>query len=432
MTAGDPSALDGVEALPERVRLFHIGPPKTGTSNLQATAAVNRERLLDAGVLYPGSGISQRSAVASMLGRAVTFEHPKGVEVRQPPSPKRWNAMMAEIEADHERRIWFGHEYAAGAAPDQVKQFVDSIGPRIHVLVTLRSFTRMMPSVWQQYNKAGNRASFDPYAKKVLSMDAEARAKAQFHLRHDHGALVRRWADAVGPENMTVVILDPHDHRFAFHAFEHLLGLEEGFLAEARPEHRGVNRSMSMAEIELLRQLNRAIREQDVRWEDYEYLLTVGGYTRMLVHRRPGESEPPLEFTPESAELANQHAERIVGELQQTGVRLIGNVEHLLEPARVRPEGTPPHTEITEVPIDAAVQLVLGTFAAATGLNSEFEPIERGSTSWNFMTRSRIQSLPTEELQRELKRRNPGGVRQYWRRLTGAVRRRVRGIVSRA
>lgn len=431
MTSSDSNVLDGLEALPERVRMFHIGPPKTGTSNLQATAAANRQRLFDAGVLYPGAGVSQRSAVASLLGRAVTFEHPKGAEVREAPSAKRWNAMMEEIEAEENRRIWFGHEYAAGATPEQVRQFVDEIGPRIHVVLTLRSFTRMMPSVWQQYNKAGNRASFDPYAKKVLSMDAEARAHAMFHRRHDHGALVRRWAEAVGTENMTVVILDPHDHAFAFHAFEHLLGLEPGFLADARPEHRGLNRSMSMAEIELLRQLNRAIREQDVRWEDYEYLLTVGGYNRMLAHRRPGPSEAPLDFTPEAAALADAHAARIVGELQETGVRLIGNVEHLLEPARVRPEGTPPHTEITEVPIDAAVQLVLGTFAAATGRNPEFEPIDRSSTSWTFMTRSRIQSLPTEELQRELKRRNPGRP-SFWRRLTGAIRRRVRGNASRA
>jgi hypothetical protein len=397
--------LDDVAVLPERVRLFHIGPPKTGTSNLQATAALNRERLLAAGVRYPGAGLTQRSAIASVLGRSVTFEGSSAEERGNPPQATHWQRLMSEIQADTQNRIWFGHEYAAGADSRQVQHFADDIGSRVHVLVTLRSFTRMLPSVWQQYNKAGNRGAFDPYARKVLSMDAEQRAAAPFHRRHDHAALVRRWADVVGPENMTVVILDPHDHAFAFHAVERLLGLERGFLADAESPSSGLNRGMSTAEIEFLRRINKKLRSENLRWADYEYLLAMGAFERLLTHRRPGATESMLTLLPRDAELAEANAARIVDELQHSGVRLVGDVANLLEPAKVRTDPAMNHTKVTSVPLDLAVEAVMGAVATATGCTAEFEPIERGHLMWPARSRSQLYRLPTKVLLRELARR---------------------------
>ena len=56
-------------ALPEGTRLPHIGPPKTGTSSLQAAFHQNRPATLDQGVRYAGSSRHSGSAVLAVTGR---------------------------------------------------------------------------------------------------------------------------------------------------------------------------------------------------------------------------------------------------------------------------------------------------------------------------------------------------------------------------
>jgi hypothetical protein len=66
-------------------------------------------------------------------------------------------------------------------------------------------------------------------------------------------------AEAVGPERVTVVVLDRADHGFAFRAFAGLLDLPSGLLAAA-PVPAGTNRSLGVPEVELLRRLNQSTR----------------------------------------------------------------------------------------------------------------------------------------------------------------------------
>src|SRR5690242_3391262 len=120
-----------IPALPERTRLFHIGIPKSGTTALQMAASAGRDELFRQGVLYPGAGISQRSAVLSFMGRRWGW-HEDGV-----PETRYWDRVMAEIEQDTTRRVLFGHEFASEAKKRKAAEFVDAIGERCHILITL-------------------------------------------------------------------------------------------------------------------------------------------------------------------------------------------------------------------------------------------------------------------------------------------------------
>ena len=289
MTSEDATGPDPreplAEALPPEVRLFHIGPAKTGTTSLQAAAAATRREQLAHGVLYPGQARSQRAAVAAFLGRSVQYNRARDHESGPPPSLEAWDDLMAEVSANPHLRAWFGHEYAAAASPSQVAEFAAAIGPELHVVLTLRSFTRMLPSIWQESNKAGNTGSFDGFVKRMLTVPPEERGRVPFHLRHDHGGLVRRWADVVGIGNVTVVVADDHDHSFTVRAFEDLLGLPRGLMATVEIPPRTLNRTMSVPEIELVRQINKELRKSGLPWSDYEQLMVKGGLTRMLSHR---------------------------------------------------------------------------------------------------------------------------------------------------
>ncbi len=200
---------------------------------------------------------------------------------------------MAEIAADHDHRIWFGHEYASGARPEQVAAFAEALGPRLHVVLTLRSLTRMLPSIWQEFNKSGNTGSFDGFVKRMFLVPEGGRDDVLFHIRHNHAGLVRRWAAVVGIENVTVVVADPSDHSFIKHAFEDLLDLPRDLIATAAIPPRASNRTMSAPEIELVRQINQELRRQGLPWRDYDALMLRGGVSRMLTERRsrPGRTE---------------------------------------------------------------------------------------------------------------------------------------------
>ncbi len=403
-TSGDRPVV--VEALPARARLFHIGPPKTGTTSLQAAAAVRRAELLENGVRYPGKATSQRRAIAAFTGRHVGYiGKASGSEVR---ARLAWDDLMAEIKADTERRIWFGHEFAAGASAAQVADFAAELGPRLHVVITLRSFTRMLPSIWQENNKAGNSISFDDYVKRVLTMPLEKRAGSGFHVRHDHAELVRRWAGVLGPTNVSVVVADPRDHLFIKHAFEDMLALPEGLLAGATVPPGASNRTMSTPEIEFVRQVNLELRRVGLPWTEYQDLVLRGGVARMLSHRTPPPDEPRLRLSPWAAAQAEDFQRQIVDGILASGVRVVGDVHRLLEPAQVRSSERENHLGIEGVPLDVAVQAALGIIAAATGHDPDFEPLPPPS---RVTLRRRLQRLASTV-----------GVRSHVGRLTRSAR----------
>jgi hypothetical protein len=349
--------------LPPRVRLFHIGPPKTASTALQNTAAAHRAELLEHGVRYPGRGKSQRAAVAAFLGRRIGYGGAAHEPGSIPPDRGAWDALLTEIDGEGQRRIWFGHEYAAGADDATATRFVQALGPRTHVVITLRDYGSMLPSIWQEYNKAGNTGIFDDWLRRVLATPRPDDLAATFHRRHDHGALVRRWAAAAGAENVTVVVIDPADHGLVFAAFEAMLGLPAGLLGGGEGAY--ANRSMSVPELELLRRLNQVVRDAGVEWRDYQRLVVRGAARRMLSARRPAADEQRLALPAWAVEPVLAEAARHAEEIRASGVRVVGDLESLARRPRVRGEQEPAHQDVATVPIQAAVEALAGLLAAA-------------------------------------------------------------------
>jgi hypothetical protein len=366
------TGFDSVDLLlPPQARLFHIGPPKTASTALQAAAAARRDTLLTHGVRYPGSTQSHRAAIAGFLGRPIGWVGAPGKDSIAP-DRAAWTKLLSEIEADRSRRIWFGHEYAAGANDQQAAELVEDIGPRIHVVVTLRDYGSMLPSIWQEYNKAGNTGTFDAWVKRVLTYPRTQETIDRIHVRHDQGALVRRWADLVGPDNLTVIVLDPADHTRVYRAFEAMLGLPAGLLQAG--DHPGMtNRSLSVPEIELFRHLNGVSRAAGVKWPDYQRYIAEGAALRMLQQRSPHEGEQKLLLPTWAGEPVLQEEERHVREIAESGVRVVGALEGLAKPPRVRESDDEQHSTTTTVPLDAAVEALAGLLSAATNRGWNFQ-----------------------------------------------------------
>lgn len=339
--------LPGALELPERSRLFHIGLMKTGTTSLQNAAAALRPELLAAGVRYPGRSTNHRSAVNDFMGHSWGWG--------RSPIVGSWDKLKAEIDADTEHRIWIGHEFGANADDATAARWRDELGERAHVVVTLRNYASLLPSVWQQTTKEGDRWPFETWLTGVLADEAGDDLRP-FKARHDQGEVVTRWANAFGPENVTVVVVDKATPDLLFDAFEAMLGLDPGLLSTAPLDGKSSNRGMSVEESELLRVLNLTLRDE-LTWLEYCTWLRDAASTALLRHRAPGDHDTRLVLPTWAADAAQAHSERFVKQIAASGVRVVGDLDRLAVPV---PSVDDPAMGADVVPIDAAAEALLG------------------------------------------------------------------------
>lgn len=340
--------------LPERTKLFHVGPPKTGTTALQQAAAARRPALLANGVRYPGTGVDHGMAVAAFMGQRWGWEGTGGAV----PPMSRWLDLAAELRADRGNRILFGHEYAAKADVATIGRFADELGDDLHVVLTLRPFAAMLPSTWQESLKLGGVQPFEPWLRRVLERPG---ASGVDHPARNQGLLVSRWASVVGADRVTVVALDRSRPAFLFTAFEGLLGLPEGLLT-AGADARSGNRGLTRPESEFLLQLNRAVRDDGIRWEDYADYVGDAAIGSVVRDRVPPPEEERLTLPAWAADRANELSAGFVGTIRDSGVRVVGDLDALAAPAQGTAVGGAPGA----VPVDVAVASVRSAIATAT------------------------------------------------------------------
>lgn len=351
-----------VAPLPERARLFHVGIPKSGTTSLQTAASSSRTELYENGVLYPGKMFNHRLAVLSFMGRRWGWSNDAV------PDRRNWDELMVEIEAETQRRVWFGHEFASESDGEMAKRFVDAIGDRCHIAVTLRSPGEILPSAWQQYVKAGISRPFDSWLEAVLADPPNRKVTKGFHDRNDQAGVVQRWADAAGADRVTVVVLNKQQPELLYGAFEQLLDLPHDLLASHAVGGSSSNRGLTLEEVELFRALNAVIRPHQVRWKDYERVVRRGAHRRIMETRRSDEDKPALPpwAVKRAAELGAGYAEAIAS----TGVQVIGDLQKLAEEV---PERQYEESQPSVIPVELAAEAMAGMLSAASFRGATFD-----------------------------------------------------------
>jgi hypothetical protein len=342
--------------LAEGTRLLHIGPHKTGTTTVQGAFYLARERLAARGVFYPGKG---RQPLASVL--AVTGQPPLLGE----PVPKieYWNSLAGKIREAGSQRVVLSSEFFDEADDATACRVVEDLGgrPLVHVVVTLRPLASIIPSQWQQYLQNGYCFSYPEWLEGILSEPPRTPTPG-FWRRHRHDTLIARWAAAADVPNLTVIVMDESAPLMVLRTFESMLGLPGGFL---EPQEGAVNRSLTLAEVELVRLLNEEFKRQG--WPDHMYprFMRDGAVARMKAARRPSPDEQKI-VTPawalkRAAEIGAEMAENI----SALGVRVIGDISALgaippgMAAAAAEPGRVPP-----PIPVEAAVQAITGAFIA--------------------------------------------------------------------
>jgi len=328
------------------------------------------------------------------------------------------------MERSSERRIVFSSEFFADAEPDAIRRIVDDVGPdRIHVAASLRPLARIVASQWQQYVQSGMRISFDEWLDAMLRKPP-GKLTPTFWRRHRHDRLVERWAEVVGPERMTVVVIDERDHDQVLRVFEGLVGLRTGTLVADRDL---ANRSMTLAEIEAVRAFNIAFKGDGLGNALHHRVIHTGAATFMK-RREPGPDEPRIETPQWALDRAGEIAREMVDAIAASGVHVIGDLESLAVVPRSGLAGD--HQPEVCVPPEIAASMAMGVLVVsglARGSGSPDGPAGTPFGRRRWVEPPELARLPTYHLAGALGGRTVDAVT----RRISRVRRRIGRLRSR-
>jgi hypothetical protein len=341
--------------LPPASRLVHIGPHKTGTTSVQHAFHVNREALRRHRVHYTGPSEQPLLAALAVAGGG-------GMKGDRPPRPEDWTELLDEVRAAGDQRVVVSSEFLCYADDAAARRVVTEIpGGPVHVVVTLRSVAKIAPSQWQQYVQNGLRVPYTEWLDGMFRRPPYDQPTPSFWRRHAHGDLVRRWAEAVGPENLTVVVADESDPAMLLRTFEAFVGLPAGVLELG---DNAANRSLARGEIELVRFLNESFYKHgwSEPWtaEAHARIIRRGVVRHMKTGRRPAPDEARLVMPDWAVEKAAEADARTVESIKSSGVRVIGNLDSLTQ---VRPGRSGEEERPILIPADAAALAVLGAMS---------------------------------------------------------------------
>ncbi|MFT4085086.1 MAG: hypothetical protein QM638_21100 [Nocardioides sp.] len=309
--------------LPANVRLVHIGPHKTGTTALQHAMDARREEMHDQGAHYLGRTVQAYRQAVGLIGHRGRRGGPRA-------DPKAWTDLVAECAAYDDYRVVASSESFANADHEAILRLRDDLGPdRLHVVRMVRRYDKLLPSQWQQRLVNGSPATFEPWLRELTEDPDHG-----FWRRHGFGRLTESWARVVGPENLTVVVVNEGDRTWLSSVFESFLGLRDRTLQVA---DRSANRSLTSDEAEVLRLVNASFRNNG--WSDraqYRYLRYGVSDTMRELPRDPAAQTPrlPLEYV----ERCLEWTARDVDELTSLGVRIVGDLGWLEPPIEPRPQ----------------------------------------------------------------------------------------------
>ncbi|MEV6111378.1 hypothetical protein AB0L59_02405 [Streptomyces sp. NPDC052109] len=344
--------------LPPGTRLLHIGPHKTGTTAIQGALFAAKHRMGEYGVAFPAHTRHPMEAALAACARPAMMGDPV-------PTDRHWGRLLQQVAATVGRTSVISSEFFADAEGDgTIARIVDQLGgDRVHVLVTLRPLVKIMPSQWQQYVQNGLRMGYADWLEHMLRKPPYERPNPSFWHRHRHDRLVERWARAVGAERLTVVVVDDRDRAGLPRAFEALLGLPENLL---QPVPDTANRSLTLAETEMLRNLNVEFRANGLPDELYSRLVRGGAVLHMKNACAPEPGDVKI-VTPRwavraAAEIAAESAARIAA----LGVRVLGDPA-LLSAVPEQPEPRPAEPRIAPEVAARALYGALAAVASAPG-----------------------------------------------------------------
>lgn len=307
-------------------RVFlHIGEPKCGTTYLQQILWRNQATLAAQGVVLPGRVQWDFFRAAQDLRGA-----PQDLDDPATSWKGEWDALVARTRAA-EGTVVISHEMFCAADADQAERAVRSLAPaEVHIVLTVRDFGSLLPAEWQETVKHRNINSFIPWLNGLIERSEAGPGRHRWFWRaHDTLAILDRWTRTLPLERVHVITVPPRrpDPDLLWRRFASVIGAAPESV-DTRVPH--PNESLGVAEVEMLRKLNAALRPHGVPQWFYTARVKDHLAHQTLAHRPRG---PRLQLPPRHYGWALARSEEVIAALKESGYDLVGDLDEL-RPAR--------------------------------------------------------------------------------------------------
>jgi hypothetical protein len=358
---------------------LHIGAMKTGTTFLQRLMRRHRVDLDGVGVLFPGRTWREQSyGVREILDR--TLDDP--VLTRR--CRGAWARVSEEMLAYDGRSAVLSMEFLSQATPDQVQRVVDTFaarGAEVHVVLTVRDTTRMLPAHWQTLCRTGGRVSWPDFLHSARTLaawrPASGKGAESFAKAQDVPATLQRWCQVVSPEKVHVVTVPPSstDPLLLWKRFASVIGVDPTVCWRVPGRS---NPSLGHPSAELMRLIN--VELGPVRISDSSPVLK--HYLAKEVLARRADHEHPIGLDRAGLRFAARWNRRTVRAIEARQVHLVGDLTDL--PTRVTPEARAGRVRRLRNPTTA--ELLAAAVTAHDGLRQWLEdrggpPVPSGKAS---------------------------------------------------
>lgn len=303
--------------------VLHIGAAKTGTTYVQGVLRDHRDVLASRGVLFPGHyAEAHYEAVQDLRDVSIGGQ----IGGRQDEAVRgRWQRLVAQARGWSGDTAVISHELLGGSSDDAVARAAGSFeGLELHVVLTARDLGRQVPAMWQEYVKNHGTVPFDAYVRRIVREPRRSRVAHLFWRQQHVAEIAERWCRHLPGERVHVVTVPPvgAPPTLLWERFASVAGIDtEGIVAEQ--EH--TNRSLSYAEAELLRRVNRSLGER-LEWPAYERTVKRWFAEEMLAGSGHGRAATvPLEHR----SWFEQRQADISSTLLRLGVDVVGDLDDL-------------------------------------------------------------------------------------------------------
>jgi hypothetical protein len=347
--------------------------------------------LRDQGVIYPGRLNHELNAATAVANGRVD----PGYNLKL--ATDQWFDMVQEIRSSDGRTGVLSSEFYSETPADRIGWLMEQLGPNATVVITLRPLGKILTSQWQQYMQNRMVISWEDWLQAILAEPEPGKVTPSFWLRHRHDLLVRRWLDVVGPERLTVIAVNDTDPAFVLRSFEQLLGVAAGTLT---PQDLRANRSLSVEEVELVRQFNQLCRSVDIGAVDYTPLIRYGAL-RYLQNQPIAAGSHRIRMPEWAIERAAELSRMMINDIVASGVKIIGPIAELSDPTRMPTPGDNP--PVTDVTVELAADLAAGVIDSVDRYRTTRRPDPAKAPLLAAITR-RYQTAEAARTKEELER----------------------------
>lgn len=300
---------------------LHVGLPKTGTKYLQQTMQEST-----------GTLAAHRFALVPRTRAQSTdlFRVARGDTAADESTTYTLDDYAAALGRTDQTRVLTSDERLASLSREQAEVLISAAGEGrpVHLVVTIRAFSRALPSAWQQDVKVGKTRDLETYAT-YLKDDWDNDRVAGFWAGRDLPDLLARWARTIPADRIHVctVPVAQDSPTALLDRFGAALGLPaEDLRAPGEP----VNTSLGLAQTEVLRRVNELLPEEMTRRTSFDQ--RTGWHVRLDWlgrHHLAAQPAAAVRMPSHWREWSEQIADAEIAFLAGAGVQVHGDLEDL-------------------------------------------------------------------------------------------------------